>query len=582
MSCIITYKGKKYSEEQFKEYFINNKQEFATPIAKNKDVIDSFKRKMEGIDYVFSQSPELASIGSKAQYLQYLSTIFKTSKVKDIVYHGTKTKFDKFDISKSGENLASWSETKKSINFTNVKNVAENYAEAFSTGENMLELIADDFNRNPERINADGTVNKKEVEKQLLENNPNKIRRAFKTDENGDFILKDGSKQWEKERPFTNKEWNEIIDNASKRYQEDYNLLTNWSNNVISAVVNIKNPTLFDAKGKGKTEDFFNVLNNSKGDGFIANNLDDWGISNNIRVFEPEQIHILGSKQDIENFKKFVGQPINKEIKPKIDSSKKIEDFTNHSGGAIGADSMFDKIGRELGFNNHNHYWANSKTPLGNKELTKEQLVEGVIHAKAAAKELGRPWIDKYANLLGRNWFQVKNSTQVIAIAPIVHPNETNSKGYKVKALRDTVDGGTGYAVEMGIANGKEVNVFNTKDNQWYKWNGTTFEKSETPILHKDFAGIGSRQDNGKMTPESIQAIKDVYEKTLQTQEQPIVEETKENFNNLSEYTNEEKKKILTTFASKYNISEQQALDDINKALKENKQGTIDNLNECF
>jgi hypothetical protein len=96
MSCIYKYKGKKYSEEQFKEYFINNKQEFATSIVKNKDVIDSFKRKMEGIDFVFSQSPELASIGSKAQYLQYLSTIFKTSKVKDIVYHGTPFEFDKF------------------------------------------------------------------------------------------------------------------------------------------------------------------------------------------------------------------------------------------------------------------------------------------------------------------------------------------------------------------------------------------------------------------------------------------------------------------------------------------------------
>lgn len=73
-------------------------KEFATSIAKNKDVIDSFKRKMEGIDFVFSQSPELASIGSKIQYLQYLSTIFKTSKVKDIVYHGSKSdkKFDKF------------------------------------------------------------------------------------------------------------------------------------------------------------------------------------------------------------------------------------------------------------------------------------------------------------------------------------------------------------------------------------------------------------------------------------------------------------------------------------------------------
>ena len=95
--CIITYKGQKYSEEQFKEYFINNKQEFATSIAKNKDVIDSFKRKMEGIDFVFSQSPELASIGSKAQYLQYLSTIFKTSEVKDIGYHGTNKEFDKFN-----------------------------------------------------------------------------------------------------------------------------------------------------------------------------------------------------------------------------------------------------------------------------------------------------------------------------------------------------------------------------------------------------------------------------------------------------------------------------------------------------
>ena len=41
MSCIITYKGQKYSEEQFKEYFINNKQEFITSIAKNKDVIEN-------------------------------------------------------------------------------------------------------------------------------------------------------------------------------------------------------------------------------------------------------------------------------------------------------------------------------------------------------------------------------------------------------------------------------------------------------------------------------------------------------------------------------------------------------------
>lgn len=199
----------------------------------------------------------------------------------------------------------------------------------------------------------------------------------------------------------------------------------------------------------------------------------------------------------------------NKTVLPKT-----MNEITNHSGGAIGADSMFDTIGREFGVLNHNHYWANQKTPKGNVELTKEQLEEGIEHAKLAAQQLGRPFVDKYANLLGRNWFQVKNSTQVIAIAPIVYPNEKNSQGYVVKAKRATVDGGTGYAVEMAIANGKEVNVFDTKTNQWYKWNGSTFVKSEIPILHKDFAGIGSRQESGKMTEQSIQAIRNVYEKT--------------------------------------------------------------------
>ena len=50
MSCIITYKGNKYTQEQFKEYISSNKNEFSHIIASNKNVIDSFKRKMEGVD----------------------------------------------------------------------------------------------------------------------------------------------------------------------------------------------------------------------------------------------------------------------------------------------------------------------------------------------------------------------------------------------------------------------------------------------------------------------------------------------------------------------------------------------------
>ncbi len=57
----------------------------------------------EGVDFVFEQNPELAQIGTKEQYSEYLDTIFPDSKVKDIVYHASPNKFSEFkDPSSSG------------------------------------------------------------------------------------------------------------------------------------------------------------------------------------------------------------------------------------------------------------------------------------------------------------------------------------------------------------------------------------------------------------------------------------------------------------------------------------------------
>ena len=91
-------------------------------------------------------------------------------------------------------------------------------------------------------------------------------------------------------------------------------MLNNIGANVIAAIVNIKNPTIIDYSGKVKDAVFYKILNESKGDGFIAKDLDDWGVGDNIRIFEPEQIHILGSKQDIEGFKEFVKEGDTKSI----------------------------------------------------------------------------------------------------------------------------------------------------------------------------------------------------------------------------------------------------------------------------
>ena len=56
----------------------------------------------EGVDFVFEQSPELSQIGKKEQYSKYLDTIFSESEVKDIVYHASSNKIEKFRDSMFG------------------------------------------------------------------------------------------------------------------------------------------------------------------------------------------------------------------------------------------------------------------------------------------------------------------------------------------------------------------------------------------------------------------------------------------------------------------------------------------------
>jgi hypothetical protein len=95
---------------------------------------------------------------------------------------------------------------------------------------------------------------------------------------------------------------------------------------------------------------------------------------------------------------------------------------------------------------------------------------EGVLEVNKANKWLNRYGIHKYMDLLARNWTQVKYSDEIIAIGTIVRKGEKNSKGYYNKGKYDMVDGGTGYAVTMGINHQKEVYVFDQPKDKWFLW----------------------------------------------------------------------------------------------------------------
>ncbi len=169
-----------------------------------------------------------------------------------------------------------------------------------------------------------------------------------------------------------------------------------------------------------------------------------------------------------------------------------------HSGGAKGADSQFEIIGREFGLIHFNHYWYQKKNPFSKieDEISKEDYQEGVKMVYESNKILKRQNIDKYMHLLARNWSQCKYSDAIYAISTFKSNKEVN--------------GGTGWCVQFGILTNKEVYVFDQEKEQWYYWNGK-FEVCVTPKLTENFAGIGTREINeaGK------KAIRNVYEKTF-------------------------------------------------------------------
>ena len=210
------------------------------------------------------------------------------------------------------------------------------------------------------------------------------------------------------------------------------------------------------------------------------------------------------------------------------------DELTNHSGGAYGADTFFDSIGRDFNVLNHNHYKspndARVSATLKNAGveatvLTDKQMDEAYRALdKLTGKTNSR---NKINDLLARNYFQVKNADAVYAIAPL------NERGTDVK-------GGTSYAVNYAKRMKKPIYVWDINTESWFKWGGKSFVSTETPKLTRNFAGIGSRDlqnynvlKDGKWIPRpsyvgsvkasaAFTAITELYENTLTSSPVPV------------------------------------------------------------
>lgn len=193
-----------------------------------------------------------------------------------------------------------------------------------------------------------------------------------------------------------------------------------------------------------------------------------------------------------------------------------LTNITCHSGGALGADTEWEIGGVSFGVKTRAYSYKTPKHQSPNKvEISEDDYNQGVIEVNKANKWLNRYGINKYMNLLARNWAQVKYSKQIFAIGTIIKPGEKNQKGYYNRGKFEIVDGGTGYAVMMGINNNRQVFVFDQLKDAWFRWsyNSMSFiQLSDVPkITEQDFAGIGTRE----ILPNGISAIKSVYNRTF-------------------------------------------------------------------
>lgn len=224
--------------------------------------------------------------------------------------------------------------------------------------------------------------------------------------------------------------------------------------------------------------------------------------------------------------------------------------FINHTGGAFGGDTIWDQVGRPLGFTTHKHYVTERQNGLPQSSSLKAARIPGIrltreewIAAAEAIRALtGRSIsITPNTQYVIRDFVQAKNADAIYALAPIAS-EIINNKSY--------VTGGTNNAVTYGIMMGKPVYVWDITTEKWHTWNASAkkFEPCEVPILTTNYAGVGSRSlenyqkyddvtktkkwtaDLGEYAGNekraaAIKAVQEVFQKTLDNAKKTLSEE---------------------------------------------------------
>lgn len=224
---------------------LENNVELKLEIEKNETKETALK---ENVNFVFKQNPELLSIGMQEQYIEYIKTIFPTSVFKEIAYHGSDADFKNEGFKPMKPNFNARNSISGVYSFTDNKEFAQKY------GKNIYAVVLDV--RNPVEESSPGDS---------LSDMDSPI---------DDALLEIGKIQAIPDN-FT-------AEGEEGRDDEKFNNIDGVINHILGINYFIKHP----ATGR------------------------EYGLPRQtiINVLHENQIHILGSKADIQKFKEFAKQ----------------------------------------------------------------------------------------------------------------------------------------------------------------------------------------------------------------------------------------------------------------------------------
>jgi len=220
-------------------------------------------------------------------YSQYLDTIFPNTQVKDIVYHGSKNKFDKFDNQYKGSNLGKVSSDSKLGFFFGNLELSERFGDIKYPSILSIEnpLIVEEDTRQKDKINV--YINSI---KSLL--TPEGKEEFYGTNSRmQDMILSSFRVDNYNQLNDRLKEYEDILSEINTK---EANFNSEFTENQIKTALQNNNDAV--------------ILNYDVKDSSVR--------SKQYIVFKPEQIHILGNNDDIEGFREFVNTQEEEEFIP--------------------------------------------------------------------------------------------------------------------------------------------------------------------------------------------------------------------------------------------------------------------------